>query len=270
MDKFQNKYRIPSARMQSWDYGANAAYFITICTHYRQHFFGDIIGNIETKSDTSKAGVSTMQLNRLGQIAEKCWLEIPKHYPFIELGNFVVMPDHIHGILIVDKKEEETPKLGVSTPKLDTTTKLDITTTKLDITTTKLDSNTTKLGITTTKQDITTTKLDITTTKLDITTTKLDINTTKLDTFTMDLDDFHKHKTGGKNPRWKPNSMGSIINQYKRIVTITARHINPDFAWQSRFHDHIIRNVQAFENIQNYISNNPMNWKGDILYDPDI
>ncbi len=43
MKKFQNKYRIPSARLQLWNYGSNAAYFITICTQNRAHFFGDIM-----------------------------------------------------------------------------------------------------------------------------------------------------------------------------------------------------------------------------------
>ncbi|WP_303613427.1 hypothetical protein [Cyclobacterium sp. 1_MG-2023] len=42
-----------------------------------------------------------MQLNELGQIAHKYWMEIPKHFPFVELGNFVVMPNHTHGILVI-------------------------------------------------------------------------------------------------------------------------------------------------------------------------
>ena len=103
MDKFNNKYRIPSARLQSWDYGSNGAYFITICTKHRQHLFGEIYNN-------------EMQLNDSGQLAEKYWLEIPTHFPFIELGNFVVMPNHTHGILIIDKPDGgivETPNLGV-------------------------------------------------------------------------------------------------------------------------------------------------------------
>jgi REP element-mobilizing transposase RayT len=130
MDKFNNKYRIPSARLQSWDYGANGAYFITICTKHRQHFFGEIVetpklgvstqgvsnqgvSNIDADNiETPKLGVSTMQLNELGQLAETYWMEIPKHYPFIELGNFVVMPNHTHGILIIEKPDGwvETPK----------------------------------------------------------------------------------------------------------------------------------------------------------------
>lgn len=42
MNKFENKYRIPSTRAQWWDYGSNAPYFITICTKNREHFFGEI------------------------------------------------------------------------------------------------------------------------------------------------------------------------------------------------------------------------------------
>ncbi len=56
-------------------------------------------------------------------------------------------------------------------------------------------------------------------------------------------------------------NLGVIINQYKRICTIHARKINPDFAWQSRFYDHIIRNDESFHKIAEYIRNNPMKWK---------
>ncbi len=45
MDKYKNKYRIPSARLQNWDYGSNATYFITICTAGREHYFGKIVKN---------------------------------------------------------------------------------------------------------------------------------------------------------------------------------------------------------------------------------
>ena len=89
-NKFQNKYRIPSSRLQTWDYGTNGAYFITICTQNREHFFG-VVQN------------GTMQLSETGKIAEQLWIEIPNQFPFIELGNFVVMPNHVHGILIINK-----------------------------------------------------------------------------------------------------------------------------------------------------------------------
>lgn len=90
MKKFRNKYRIPSARAQWWDYGWSGAYFITICTKKRVHYFGEI----ENKK---------MVLSHAGIIAEIPWHEIPRHFPFVNLGEFVVMPNHIHGILILDK-----------------------------------------------------------------------------------------------------------------------------------------------------------------------
>ena len=69
--------------------------------------------------------------------------------------------------------------------------------------------------------------------------------------------------TGIKN--WKPGTLGVIINQYKRIVTINARKINSEFAWQSRYYDHIIRNQKSFYNIRNYIKRNPEKWEDDEL-----
>jgi REP element-mobilizing transposase RayT len=88
MDKFRDKYRIPSARAQWWDYGCDAAYFITICTKNRKYFFGDVINGI-------------MELSESGMIANNHWLEIPEHFPFIKLGAHIIMPNHIHGILII-------------------------------------------------------------------------------------------------------------------------------------------------------------------------
>jgi REP element-mobilizing transposase RayT len=208
MDKYKNKYRIPSARLQHWDYGANGAYFITICTQDRQCFFGDIVSDMVVK--TPNLGVSktqSMRLHPIGQLAEQFWMQIPNHFPFVELGNFVVMPNHVHGILIIDRGETpivETPNLGVSTGA----------------------SPGPSPGPTPSPPP------------------------------------FH----GGKNDKWNPGTIGVIINQYKRMVTIHARKIHADFGWQSRFHDHIIRNAQSFETIQSYIETNPLNWEKDKFY----
>jgi putative transposase len=89
--KFQNKYRISSIRGQWWDYGCNGAYFITICTQDREHYFGEIQND-------------KMVLSEVGIIADILWHQIPIHHKDVELGDFVVMPNHIHGILIIDKK----------------------------------------------------------------------------------------------------------------------------------------------------------------------
>ena len=88
-DKYQNKYRIPSARLHSWDYSSNGAYFITICTAKREHYFGQI-----------KNG--KMNFSEQGKLANQYWLEIPDHFSFVFLDEFVVMPNHTHGIIIID------------------------------------------------------------------------------------------------------------------------------------------------------------------------
>ena len=95
MDKFQNKYRIPSARAPWWDYANAGAYFITICTAHRIHYFGEI---------------ANMQFiaSPIGQTAEKYWHDIPTQFQFVKLGAFVVMPNHIHGILIINESDTYT------------------------------------------------------------------------------------------------------------------------------------------------------------------
>lgn len=89
-DKFRNKYRISSARLRNWDYGSNAIYFVTICTQNREHYFGEIADG-------------QMNLSETGKMANRFWFEIPNHFPFVQLGEFVVMPNHVHGIIIIDK-----------------------------------------------------------------------------------------------------------------------------------------------------------------------
>lgn len=102
--KFNNKYRIETARLKNWDYRSNGAYFITICTADRKHFFGEIVIN-----ETSKE----MNLSKVGMLGEKYWKQIPEHFPFVELGNFVIMPNHMHGILIINNDAVETLQCNV-------------------------------------------------------------------------------------------------------------------------------------------------------------
>lgn len=85
---FKNKYRIDSARLKNWDYASEGKYFITICTKNREHYFGECLDG-------------KMVLSTIGAIVQGFWYEIPKHFPNVSLGEFVVMPNHIHGILIL-------------------------------------------------------------------------------------------------------------------------------------------------------------------------
>ncbi len=78
-----------SLRLPKHDYATPGAYFITICTYGREFLFGEVAAG--------KIG-----LNECGNIAAACWREIPLHFPNAARDEFVIMPNHIHGIIILD------------------------------------------------------------------------------------------------------------------------------------------------------------------------
>lgn len=77
-----------SVRLRGYDYSQAGAYFITICTQNRHCLFGGITEG-------------AMVLNDAGRAVADCWLQIPDHFPNIELDEWVVMPNHIHGIVVI-------------------------------------------------------------------------------------------------------------------------------------------------------------------------
>jgi len=75
-------------RLANYDYSKDGYYFVTICTKHREEFFGKI--------ENEK-----MVLNEYGKFTKKCWLEIPNHFPNTKLDEFIIMPNHVHGIVII-------------------------------------------------------------------------------------------------------------------------------------------------------------------------
>ncbi|MES2774848.1 MAG: hypothetical protein V4722_11725 [Bacteroidota bacterium] len=106
-EKFQDKYRIPSARAQWWNYGDNGSYFVTICTKNREHSFDEIVDD-------------EMQLSEIGKMAHKYWYHIPTQFSYVLLEEFVVMPNHIHGIITIDKKPDFGPNADMTTRNIPT------------------------------------------------------------------------------------------------------------------------------------------------------
>jgi putative transposase len=182
-EKYQNKYRIETTRATWWDYAGKGAYFITICTKNREWFFGEIRDGM-------------MNYSEIGNIALLEWGKTPEIRPDMNiiLDAFVVMPNHMHGIIVIGDDGGGGCRDAmhcVSTGK-----------------------------------------------------------------------------TAGKTANhFGPQSknLGSVIRGYKSAVTTYARKNNIPFGWQSRFHDHIIRNEHEFQRIRNYILNNPRNWEMDSL-----
>jgi len=188
-DKFRNKFRVDSIRLQNWDYSRNAAYYITICTQNREPYFGKIANR-------------NMNLSDIGELANKFWKEIPDHFSFVYIDAFVIMPNHIHGILIIDNPKNERKNETVE-----------------------------------------------------------DMHDGR-DKAMPCLYNTGTQKISGLSPGQKrfrnqgKNTLSSIIGSYKSIVTKYARKINPEFTWQPRFYDHVIRNDESMTKIRFYINNN--------------
>ena len=214
-EKFRNKYRVPSARLQNWDYGSNGAYFITICTKEMQHFFGEVVDK-------------KMILNSVGVLAEEYWIEIQKQFPYVELGNFQIMPNHVHGILIIDKFVVTPVDARFIAPNLED---------KIEFIASNLDN---------------------------VNQNNADISKTRLIASVQEKVEIGGF-AGGNNPMLADN-ISRIIRWYKGRCTFEMRKNNPSFGWHSRFHDHIIRNSESFERIQNYIEENPARWEEDKFY----
>lgn len=80
------KHNRHSIRLEGYDYSRVGLYFVTLCLKNKEHLLGGV-------------GSGVMVLSEIGKIAEKCWLEIPEHSPRVRLDEYVVMPNHIHGII---------------------------------------------------------------------------------------------------------------------------------------------------------------------------
>jgi len=187
--KILAKYRIPSTRLQNWNYGWNAAYFVTICTQNHKCYLGNIA---ETQDLPS---LPEMVLSDVGKIANQYWNESPNHFPFVELGEFVIMPNHVHGIIIINKKNAQNDDIYG-------------------------DAN---------------------------------VVTQNFASLLQQKQQQNKFGPQSKN-------LASIIRGYKSGVKKYATMNHIDFAWQPRYHDHIIRDNKSFQHISNYILNNPLNW----------
>jgi REP element-mobilizing transposase RayT len=93
MALFKDKYRIESVRLPGHDYSQPGAYFITICTHNRQCLFGEIVDG-------------EIMLNKFGELVKTEWQKTGIIRPNIFIDAFVIMPNHLHGILIINDNDE--------------------------------------------------------------------------------------------------------------------------------------------------------------------
>lgn len=96
-----------SPRLQGYDYSSDGMYFVTICTYQRELMFGDVFNG-------------EMQLSDIGELAEWHWNDLPNHFSSVELDMFVVMPNHVHGIIIITDGMDAIPTVQSKRPTLGT------------------------------------------------------------------------------------------------------------------------------------------------------
>ena len=90
---YRKKWHNIPLRYPGRDYSLPGKYFVTICTENKRKWFGVILNG-------------EIHLSDIGSIAHKLWYEIPQHFPDITLDEFIIMPDHIHGIIIINRNLE--------------------------------------------------------------------------------------------------------------------------------------------------------------------
>jgi putative transposase len=81
-----------SIRLRVYDYSQPGMYYVTLCAHGKKCVFGEAIGGC-------------VGLSVVGDVVRQCWQQIPDHFPHVELDEYVIMPNHIHGILVVKQAE---------------------------------------------------------------------------------------------------------------------------------------------------------------------
>ena len=228
-DKFKNKYRIESTRLQGYDYSQNGYYFITICTHERIYYFGDVV--------VGDDGVAYVALNDVGRIAQQCWLNIPNHFPHAVLDAFIIMPNHVHGIIkIMGNDTHNNSDTHRVFPRRDVACNVSTVARPSDVHTQNASPSKSENACTVAR------------------TTDVDI----------------KHASHNERKKWmgeispKSGSIPTIIRSYKSAVTKICNQQNLDFKWQPRFHDSIIRDERALNGIRYYIKiTNPEKWHRD-------
>lgn len=213
-----NIHHRKSIRLKGYDYSQEGLYFITICCQNRACLFGEIING-------------EMILNKSGQIANDCWLEIPQHFPNVVLHEHIIMPNHIHGII-----EIKTKTVGAENfpPNNDGKIPLENFPPNNDG---RIPSE----------------------------------NFLPNDDGNRSNDDNYSNVVNRANDnsplRGPSKTIGSIVRGYKIGVTNWIRQNTTVYdVWQRNYYENIIRNEQSYIRISQYIINNSTKWTDDKFY----
>jgi REP element-mobilizing transposase RayT len=252
-----------SIRLKGYDYSRAGAYFITICCHDRICRFGEIVGdvgaglapallppaqiddmenvtssNVQTsnKKGQPQGPAHTMQLNEYGKIAYNEWVKLPERYPNFELDVFQIMPNHIHGIIVLNDVRAGLAPALLPPAQIDEMIK-------------GQPQGTAPTPLANIDEMIKGRPQGTAPTPL------------------ANIDGMQKGQPQGIAP-----TVGDIVGAYKSLVAngcLTIFKKNNEKMgklWQRDYYEHVIRDDQSYQTISNYILNNPAKWTDDKFY----
>jgi REP element-mobilizing transposase RayT len=213
------KYNCRSIRLRDYDYTSPGTYFITICTQDRKPVFGEIVNN-------------EMQLNELGESLQLIWNALPERFSNLELDHFVIMPDHIHGIIIIKETDfvfgEDSYKSEL--PERFRNSRYS-----------KRATNPVSASFAPPNPG-----------------GAINLAPTVLPSL----------RSADEN-RILP--LGEVIRTFKAVTTHKIRSQGRlDFKWQRNYHEHIIRKDDDLDRVRQYIIDNPAQWAEDSLNKEEI
>ena len=212
------KHHRRSIRLKGYDYSSEGAYYVTIVAQGRKCLFGEIVDG-------------EMHHSKYGQIIQKWWDEIPVHFPNMELGAFVIMPNHVHGIIfIIDDRRGE-----VLSPR------------------DHPNNNIQNVNIG------------------DANNQGGEINDKGVKTNNQggEINDegMNINNQGGETPPLQRRTLGQIVAYFKYQSTKEMNRIETENAitkfWQRSYYEHIIRNEKELQQKTDYIMDNPSQWDED-------
>ncbi len=227
MSNSRSKFHRRSIRLKGYDYSQAGLYFITLCCENRLSRFG-VVKNGE------------MILNDYGRIANDEWIKLSERFPNFELDVFQIMPNHMHAIILLT---DHTVREGF-TPSPN-------------------DERETETG-----RKLATAR-ERATARVAPTTNSARVN--GMENGTENENETVEWSTARVAPTVNP-SVSDIVGAYKSLVANGCLGIYKDKnetmgkLWQRNYYEHIIRNEKAYQNISNYIVNNPAKWNEDTFY----
>jgi len=234
-----------STRLKGYDYATPGAYYVTICAAQRGLLFGRCVHGV-------------IELNAIGQVIQDVWLSLPRHYPHIALDAFVVMPDHVHGIIVIVDTPAPPPSHGaihggdggdgVGTQR---TTSLRAT------------HNTAPRAPDDAPHDAPRAPHDAARATHDATHNAAPHDDARATPDAARTTSTRAHG-GAEIPPITPGSLPVIVRAFKSSATRQVnilRQTPGAILWQERYYDHIVRDADDLDRIRRYIANNPIFWR---------